>query len=73
MKRGKETKGKRKRKVKTRVSRGLGEGMRKGEGKRKINVYRYISKLFISFYQLYTKKVAGYPVSGRISGILLLE
>ena len=47
MKRGKETKGKRERKVKTRVSRGLGEGMRKGEGKRKINVYRYISKLFI--------------------------
>ena len=52
MKRGKETKGKknqgkRTRKVKTRVSRGLGEGMRKGEGKRKINVYRYISKLFI--------------------------
>ena len=46
-KRGKETKGKTERKGKTRVRRRLAERMRKGEGKRKINVYRYISKLFI--------------------------
>ena len=40
------------------------DGMRKGEGKRKRNIYQYIAYSFFLFNQLLVKgkKIAGYPV-----------
>ena len=56
--------------------------LRKGEGKRKRNMYRNIGEIFILFYQLYVKKKpdlrypalrkAGYPAKS-VSGASLMK